>query len=406
MRNVLLFASLFCVMIAFPQSPTTHAPIPGSNWVNVRDFGALGNGGDDAPGFIAAIKAATRGRSFGGGTVYCPFTNSQYNSYSFPHGITLPGLNHAWVEIYLDCNIGIGGPIVIQGGGYYIHGHNAGGWNSMTTMSTSQIYANEGVSPAIQISTGGFRMENISVSAGRGDAIQIINSSSMVSLIEVHAGVRDSGATGSPLHIIGGFGYYIEGGGYEVTQDSTQPTILLENQTPRCSGMGIFTLERVFISNRGIQLKAPCGFINNVQVRAMLYENGKDAMVNLRGVWPGIINNIKLEDCAIADSNVEVINNGGARVFGVKIDGCPVTGGVLTTGGPMGMLTIWYPAEPAIPVIPGKFAGLPPPTVPSIAQTRNYELHFGDRIINTIPVLNLDKYDVQKGFVQQANPPN
>ena len=43
---------------------------------------------------------------------------------------------------------------------------------------------------------------------------------------------------------------------------------------------------------------------------------------------------------------------------------------------------------------------------PKIAQTRNYELHFGDRIINTIPVLNVDKFDVQSGFVQHANPPN
>ena len=405
MRNVLLFASLFCVMIAFPQSPTTHTPIPRSNWVNVRDYGALGNGGDDTAAFLAAINAAASGKSQGGGTggtVYCPIGANNYN---FPHGITLPYLKNIWVELYLDCNIGLGGPIVIQGGGYYIHGHNAGRSNSFGTMSTSQIYANEGVSPAIQISTGGFRMENISISTGSGDVIQIINSSSMVNLIEVHAAVRDSNAAGSPLHIIGGFGYYIEGGGYEVQPTSNQPTILLENQAPRCSGMGIITMERVFIVSHGIQLKATCGFINNVQVRAMLYENGKDAMVNLRGTWPGIVNNLKLEDCAIADSNIEVINNLLGRVYGVKIDGCPVGGGVLTTGWPMSMLTIWYPAEPESPPSPG-FPGFAVPTIPSIAQTRGYELHFGDRIINTIPVLNLDKFDVQKGFVQKANPPD
>ena len=393
-------------MIAFPQSPTTHTPIPRSNWVNVRDYGALGNGGDDTAAFLAAIKAAASGKSQGGGTggtVYCPISD---HNYYFPHGITLPYLNKIWVELYLDCNIGLGGPIVIQGGGYYIHGHNAGPSNSFGTMSTSQIYANEGVSPAIQISTGGFRMENISISTGRGDAIQIINSSSMVNLIEVHAAVRDSNAAGSPLHITGGFGYYIEGGGYEVMPDSTQPTILLENQAPRCSGMGIITMERVFIVNHGIQLKAPCGFIDHVQVRSMLYENGKDAMVNLRGTWPGIVNNLKLEDCAIADSNVAVIDKQGAPlVYGVKIDGCPVSGGVLTTGGIIYMLTIWYPAEPGFPATPG-FSGVPTPIIPSIAQTTSYELHFVDRIINTIPVINVDQYDVQKGFVQKANPPD
>lgn len=393
-------------MIAFPQSPTTHTPIPRSNWVNVRDYGALGNGGDDTAAFLAAINAAASGKSRGGGTggtVYCPISD---NNYYFPHGITLPYLNKIWVELYLDCNIGLGGPIVIQGGGYYIHGHNAGPSNSFGTMSTSQIYANEGVSPAIQISTGGFRMENISISTGSGDVIQIINSSSMVNLIEVHAAVRDSNAVGSPLHITGGFGYYIEGGGYEVQPTSNQPTILLENQAPRCSGMGIITMERVYIVSRGMQLKATCGFINNVQVRAMLYENGKDAMVNLRGTWPGIVNNLKLEDCAIADSNMAVIDKQGAPlVYGVKIDGCPVTGGVLTTGGIIYMLTIWYPAEPGFPATPG-FSGVPAPIIPSIAQTTSYELHFGDRIINTIPVLNLDKFDVQKGFVQKASPPH
>ena len=414
MRNVLLFASLFCVMIASPQSPTTHTPIPGSNWVNVRDFGALGNGGDDAPGFIAAINAAIRGGSFGGGTVYCPFAGNQYNSYNFPHGITLPGLKNAWVEIYLDCNIALGGPLIIQGSGYYIHGHNAGLGSNFGTMSTSQVYANEGVSPAIRISTYGTRLENLSVSTGTGDVIQInpapsigIGASSMVSLIEVHSLVRDSGAAGSPLHITGGFGYYIEGGGYEVQPTSNQPTILIETPGPACVGTGIVTMERVYLDNRGVQLKALCGYIGNVKMRATLYENGKDALVNIRATWPGIVAGLKLEDCAISDSNAAVIDNApSGRVYGVKIDDCVVTGGVLTTGSPMGQLTIWYPAEPPTPAIPGQFAGLPVPTVPSIAQTRNYELHFGDRIINTIPVLNLDKYDVQKGLVQQVRPPD
>jgi hypothetical protein len=36
------------------------------------------------------------------------------------------------------------------------------------------------------------------------------------------------------------------------------------------------------------------------------------------------------------------------------------------------------------------FSGFGAPKVPKIAQNRNYELYFGDRIINTIPVLNIE----------------
>jgi hypothetical protein len=295
--------------------------------------------------------------------------------------------------------------------GYYIHGHNAGQQSNFATMGTSQIYAKEGVSPAIQISTFGARLENLSISTGSGDVIQIsgapsagMGASSMVSLIEIHAQTRDSKAVGSPLHILGGFGYYIEGGGYEVHPAGSNPAIFLDNPSPACVGMGIVTMERVYLGNRGIEINSPCGYVQNVKIRGTLYEEGQNALVNLRGKWPGIITGLKLEDCAIADSGAAVIDNQAARVFGVKIDGCPVTGGVLTTGGAMGMLTIWYPAEPEIPPGPG-FGGLPAPTPPKIAQTRNYELHFGDRIINTIPVLNRDKFDVHSGVVQHANPP-
>jgi hypothetical protein len=81
--------------------------------------------------------------------------------------------------MYLDCNIGLGGPLVMWNvSGYYTHGHNAGQQSNFGTMGTFQIYAIDGVSPAIQISTAGARLENLSVSTGSGDAIEITNASS------------------------------------------------------------------------------------------------------------------------------------------------------------------------------------------------------------------------------------
>jgi hypothetical protein len=406
-----LLAGVFMAQKTTP--PTTHTTIPGSNWVNVRDYGALGSGGDDAPGFVAAINAASHGQPHGGGTVYCPSTGSGYNSYNFPHGITLPNLGNAWVEIYLDCNITIGGPIVMNAvSGYYIHGHNAGQGSNFGTVGTSQIYAKDGVNPAFQIVTFGSRLENLTVSVASGDGIVIrsaswlgVGGSSGVVLKEVHAVTRNSNATGSPLHIIDGYYYDIDGGGYEVQPAGNNPSILMEGSAPACVGMGMIQMNRVYIGNRGITINSPCNYIQNIHITQPFYEMGQTALVNLKGTWPGIISGIKLEDCAIADSSAAAMDNHAARVFGVKIDECPVTGGVLTTGNPIGMLTIWYPAEPAIPPSPG-FGGTSAPKPPKIAQTRNYELHFGDRIINTIPVLNVDKFDVQSGFVQHANPPN
>jgi hypothetical protein len=373
--------------------------IPGSNWVNVRDFGA-GTTGDDAPAFLAAIDAiinqSQSGRYWSNGTVYGGSTGSGYNSYVFPNGLTLPWLKNGWVELYLDCNLSLGAPIVV-GSGYYIHGHNAGPGSGFATMSASQVYAGDGVSPAFHLMTAGARLENLSVSTSSGDVILLTNASSMVNLIEVHASTRNSGASGSPLHIIGGFGIHIEGGGYEVQPDTDQPTILIETP-PDQTGTSIISMDRIYLANRGIQLLANPGYIQNVRITRPLYESGRDALVNLRGTWPGIINGLKVEDSAIADSDVAVIDNQATRVFGVKIDNCPVHGGVLTTGSPMSMLTIWHPGEPGSCPSPG-FGGFALPVPPKIAQTRGYVMHFGDRIINTIPVVSADKWDTQAGFI-------
>jgi hypothetical protein len=391
-----LLTGVFMVQKTTPP-PTTHTPIPGSNWVNVRDYGALGNGGDDAPGFVAAIKAAAS--QWGGGTVYCPAVSNTYNAYWFPNGITLPYAGNRWIEIYLDCNIGLGRTMVVPSR-YYIHGHNAGQGGQFDTLAVSQIYANQGVSPALKLGSS-VRLENLSVTTGSGDAIYSGNSVA-IRMVNVGAGTRDRGATGSPLHIQGGWDIAVEEGGF--VPSANQPSILIEDDPAQCVGVGIMQFDRVFIANHGVHIKANCGYLQTIRLTQFLYESGQDALVNFRGSWPGMITGIKVEDCAIADSSAAVVNNAAPRVYGVKIDGCPVTGGVLTTGNPIGMLTIWYPAEPAIPPSPG-FGGTSPPKPPKLAQTRNYELHFGDRIINTIPVLNTDKFDVQSGFAQHANPP-
>jgi hypothetical protein len=106
----------------------------------------------------------------------------------------------------------------------------------------------------------------------------------------------------------------------------------------------------------------------------------------------------------LADCTAAVVDNHINRTYGVKIDNVGGYGAIMTTGAPMGMLEIWQPAEPGGPPSPG-FGGFAVPNPPVLAQNRNYILHFGDRIINTIPEINSSAWDTRQGIVQSANPP-
>jgi Pectate lyase superfamily protein len=378
-RSFLMWLFLSCALLreCIAQTPPPPA-IASTGWINVRDYGAKGDGRtDDRVAILNAINAAIRGQ--GTNVVYFP----RGSGYVIASAVKLPYTGNKWIELYFDDNLVLGGSVEV-GSHYYFHGHSGGQTSSFDTSQTTTIGVGSRVSPAAIhiVRKTNIRLENLSLKyvGGGADGIRIdadpdgSGQSAMITLRNVHVVMASDNTTGIPLHIKGGFGYYVEGGGYSSRAEGEAPSIMIEDDIASCNNTGIIRFRDVFLSNHGMKLRANCGGLGNMTLEGLLYESGSDALVTVEEQWPGFLYGIRMKDCNIADSNVPAMENHSPRIYGVSLDNCATSGGVLTTGQPIDGLDVWSPVT---------IKGQPP----RVAQTKGYIIRTPFVVISTMPAL-------------------
>jgi Pectate lyase superfamily protein len=373
-----IWVCAMAVAVAFLSSGPSPEPSPNSSWINVMAYGAKGDGrADDTAAILKAIEAAIR--QSGSTVVYFPRPSQ---AYLIAKGMQLPPTRSKWIELYLDGTVWLGGTLEMHNY-YYIRGNSGGDAASFATEPTSTMGTGPGASPAILIHRKtNVTLENLNLKYLHKGADGILidgerqGQSAYVTLRNVHVQMERDNTTGVPLHIKGGFGYYVDFGGYASAAEGDRPSILIEDSVA-CNNTGIIRMNNVFVSGHGIELYAQCGAINAVTLDGLFYENGKVPLIQIKEKWPGMLYGIRARDCIIADSNVPALDNQSPRTWGVSLDNCSVGGGVLTTGLPISGLEIWHPA----PLKGGV----------KLAQSTGYVLHAPDRVISTVPTVHANE---------------
>jgi hypothetical protein len=369
-----LSALVLCLLWA--SAAPLYAQLPTSGWINVMDFGAKGDRvTDDTQAIFNAIKY---GIQQGKGVVYFP----PGHCFLIANAQTLPPLNNAWMTLFLDSCLILGGTLTVSGA-YVIHGNSSGQFEafSMDTLALIEVLGHP--SSAININAAGVRLENLqfSILPEGSDGI-VLQRSARVALKNVWV----SGQGGIPLRINGGFGFEIEGGGFSNTE--AVPSIEFTDNN-ECTLSGLLRVRGTFLAQRGILVKATCGGVNSMTFDNILYEDAQNALLTLDSHSNVAIFGISIRDVILADSVARpfppIIDvhcprqlGCGGGVNGVTIANYSADGDVVTTGDTIRDLEVWDPYG-----------------VGSIAQSTDYIHHTPFGIIDTMPV---DRPFGQKDF--------
>lgn len=366
----------FCLCsLLLELASASYAQMSTSYWVNVKDFGAKGDGKtDDSAAIVqAALYAEGRGQN-GGNVVYFP--PSPGGGYVF-NG-QLPALTDGVrVTLFLDARIFLTNTL-LPSKGYVIHGNSSGQIDAFSTEPLAGIAVGAGATPAIWIhSQAGVRLENLEVQYVNygSDGIVIDGSSAKIDLKNVFVNMHGDATSGVPLFIKGGFGYEIDGGGYSSPSSSSSPSIEFSDDGI-CDFAGILHVRHSFMAGHGIALTSVCGGLNSVSFEDILYESGVNAFLTINsqsslGVW-----GIQIKDVNFADSlgnpkppliDAHCKCEG---IWGVQIVNSWTDGPQLTTGDPISDLEVWSPS---------------PITGYQIAQTTGYVLHRPFAVYNAMP---------------------
>jgi len=333
-----------------------------SNWINVMDYGAVGDGEtDDTKAIFKAITTAAQRGLRGGAVVYFP----PLHRFLIAGAQTLPPVT-VWVTLYLDAPLFLGGTLTVPGG-YVIYGHTGGEFTAFSMDTLGLITHRNDVNPLIYIHSTGVRLENIQFIPSDGADGIVIEQSARIALKNLWG--QTSGG-GVPVRISGGFGYEVEGGGFASTGDA--PSFLLTDDS-HCGGVGILRMRNFFLANHGISVKSACGGINSLTFENALYEEGKDAFLTLDnesyGMWAISIKDINAADHAVnpAPPIISAHSSRKDGIHGVTMVNAQTDGGLLTTGDPIADLEVWTPSTY------------------QVGQTNGYVLHRPDGIFNTMP---------------------
>jgi Pectate lyase superfamily protein len=322
-------------------SDLVHVQAPPSSWLSVRDFGAKCDGAsDDSPAIAKAVAAAEQRALGGGNTVYFP---PSVNGCVIGSALNLTDSN-VRITLFFDTRIILNATVNL-GDDYTLHGN---------TPSAKVAFATEGltmmnvgyslIGPAIHIQGTGTRLENLSIDYLHGDSDGIvIDESAQITLKNVWVAMDGNNTAGIPLKITGGFGIYIDGGGYAAAWNSTGHSIEI-NDSARCNWTGIIRMRDTFFSGHGVLLNEYCGGINSLSFDNILYENSRTPFVTIHsgggsGVW-----GLDFKGVNFADSQgpFAVVDVHGGQVQKISIINCSTDfNAPMTTGDPIVGLHVW-----------------------------------------------------------------
>jgi hypothetical protein len=341
-----------------PSSPHSQTSL------NVRDFGAVGDGmHDDAPAILAAVTHAINGNIR---IVEFPPTTAEY---LIGTPLVLPSHPGGWIKLNLD------GPLSLQatltlGAFYLVYGNNPDSQQQFAQGPEVTIFVPPQVNPAIHVIGNDVKLENLDLyfvgGTGGGDGILI----DTVAVITAENVSMNSGRTGANVHIIGdGFTYLFEKGVYI---NESGPNFVIDG-SPQCATTGYLTMRDVTLAGQGIQLNVACGVAINYAFENILYEAYKDSFLTINGAGPSIntavfglyFKNIQLSD-PVGTPAPPLITNNNLWTSGIQIFNCWAFSSEVT-GDTINDLEIWSGV-----VVP-------------VGQATNYVFHGPTGVVSTMP---------------------
>lgn len=347
-----------------PSAPTAPStPSQAQTYLNIRDYGAVGDGvHDDTPAILAAVSAAIAGEIH---VVEFPPTSPFYQIGS---PLVLPRSTSSWIRLHLDGPVNLGATVTVEGF-YSIYGNNPAFQGQFSPDAGTAITVALGVNPAIHIVGNDVKLENLFFYFNQGGNGDGILTDDVCCITATNVSVNgQSGRDGVDVHIRGqGFGYLFEKGVY--SNSGAAPTFLMEGPNDGNS-VGIFTMRDVVLAGRGIQMVTH-GPMTNFIFENVLFEDFQDSFLTINGAsGPGApIYNIYLNDIQMADpvgTPAAIITNHGSETSGVQILNSPIYT-TAVSGDPIQDLEIWSGVDAAV------------------GQATNYVLHEPSGIVSTMP---------------------
>jgi len=337
-RALLLFWAALRLLLGSPSL----AQAPFSNWVNVLDTGAKGDGvtDDSAAIFRAVARAISRGVN-GGNVVYFP----PAHCYNIGSPLELPD-PPVRVMLFFDSCLRLNSTITIHGM-YNLHGNSGGPKMAFSMDNLTSLDVGYKIAPAIRIQGTGTRLENIMVGYMHGSADGIvIDHSARVTLKNVWVQMDQHNKSGIPLKITGGFGYEIEDGGYSAAWESTGPSIQINEDSVACNWTGIVRIRHSFLSARGIVINERCGGVNSLSFEDVLYENARDPFLTIfalggSGVWGMDLRGVNFADSQKPAPPMVYVRSPTHRVRDISVVNSATDGSKILEGDPVTNLNVW-----------------------------------------------------------------
>jgi hypothetical protein len=323
---------------------------PPSAWINVRDFGAVGDATtDDTPAILAAIKTAQNVSNGNAAVVYFPATPTFYY---LGTPLVLPDTAN-WLTLFFDGRLLIGNTIEAKGG-YSFYG-NGGAQVTAASRDHLALFAVKGaVDPIIDIKqVNSFRLENIQFPDSESSHGIVVENSADIMIKNVWMGTQPDNPAGIPLSIHGGFGIYVEGGGYSTNANGGPSIVMSDDDTATgCHTDGMMRVKGTFLAGHGIAIRPICGVLTSLDFEDILYESCLSPFLTIEAqnsFSNPIVAGIQIKDVNMADSGPEpgtskfpplVRVSGLERVWSVQIINSWSDAIVCKDGGPIADLEV------------------------------------------------------------------
>jgi hypothetical protein len=305
-------------------TPPPSAPIPMSaaakrDPVNVKTFGAVGNGVNDD---TKAIQTAITSLGNTGGVLQL-YGDFKIGNLEFP-------FRAPYILFDLNGKLILTTTLVLPDS-VAIWGQGGGNINQFQLGSTAEIVPPPGNIDTIRfVGSASHEMRNISIRGPAGVGLHFDGASALGALARldnVSVVARPNTPTSLPLLIDGFFWIWMEHCSFLSQPDSYPASIRITNTNPAFPNAGLLHLKDTQIAGHGIQLgsQVPANSIGNFSIEKVVYESGLDSFLRIDTTYAPA-SGIDLETVEIADAvSVPYVieGNPGAVIRDVSIRNSP-----------------------------------------------------------------------------------